>query len=392
MATAAPCISAQTLLRQADGATTSAAAHLADLATFNNMNSAAAQLAAGSDSLHVEAGRGNLPAVLHLLDSGLANVNERDSGGRTPLHLAAISGSQALMLELLRRGADADAVDKQGKSPLHWAVAAGDLLAVEALSRRPDVDVNRAFCSGETSLHIAVYLEHVETVDLLISHSADCCSIDRQGRTPLHVAATVGNVVIIQKLLAKGSCGFRPDRTGRTALHCACAKGKADAVTALVSSGANVEVYDKSGITPLYIAAFKGHKEAVAALLERHNANIEAIDLHRGSTALHAAAAMGHIEVVQLLLRRGANWQAKTKHGQRPVDLALEAGHTDVVQLLQLAPPPPRTTRSPAIKTGMRKRIDSHERTGLPGARAMAPSLVLSPKKPRPGVTNFPTV
>ena len=113
-------------------------------------------------------------------------------------------------------------------------------------------------------------------------------------------------------------------------------------VQELLSSCATTDYFDKTGVTPLYLAAFKGYTECMAALLEGRKANMEAIDLLRGTTALHAASAMGQTAAVRLLLSRGANWQAVTKHGQRALDLAQEAGHEEIVQLLQLAPPPPK--------------------------------------------------
>ena len=111
----------------------------------------------------------------------------------------------------------------------------------------------------------------------------------------------------------------------------------------LDTSGDCTETYDSSGVTPLYLAAFKGHEGCVSALLEQRKANIEAIEVNRGTTALHAAAARGFVPVVRLLLSKGANWQALTRHGERAIDLARKQGHTEVVQLLQLAPPPPRS-------------------------------------------------
>jgi ankyrin repeat protein len=44
-----------------------------------------------------------------------------DLYGKTPLHLAAESGSASAVVVLLKAGADAKAKDGDGKTPLHWA-------------------------------------------------------------------------------------------------------------------------------------------------------------------------------------------------------------------------------------------------------------------------------
>lgn len=53
-----------------------------------------------------------------LLDAG-ADVNERDEGGRSALHLAVFSGSEELVSLLLARGADPNAQDHKGVTPLN---------------------------------------------------------------------------------------------------------------------------------------------------------------------------------------------------------------------------------------------------------------------------------
>ena len=61
-----------------------------------------------------------------------ADVNLRDSFGKTPLH-NAILGNQVKIVEmLLKSGADVKATDERGDTPLHTAVRVGneDIVAV----------------------------------------------------------------------------------------------------------------------------------------------------------------------------------------------------------------------------------------------------------------------
>jgi ankyrin repeat protein len=76
---------------------------------------------------------GNELPITYLLISRGAPVSARDSGGNTPLHIAAGSGSQALILGLLGAGADISARDTAGFTPLGIALSrdqqgAADLL------------------------------------------------------------------------------------------------------------------------------------------------------------------------------------------------------------------------------------------------------------------------
>jgi uncharacterized protein len=55
-----------------------------------------------------------------LLDAG-ADVNGREEGGFTALHAAAANGDEDLVTLLLDRGADPDAVNREGKRPIDLA-------------------------------------------------------------------------------------------------------------------------------------------------------------------------------------------------------------------------------------------------------------------------------
>ena len=56
--------------------------------------------------------------------------------GCTPLHLAALSGNEAMVELLVGRGVPIDAPDRAGRTPLSMAISAGHRQIVDLLQRR----------------------------------------------------------------------------------------------------------------------------------------------------------------------------------------------------------------------------------------------------------------
>ena len=67
--------------------------------------------------------------MLDLLVGFGADVNAVSNDGRTPLHVAAAAGDDAIVALLVLKGADAGARDKEGKTPL-------DLATTDAVRKR----------------------------------------------------------------------------------------------------------------------------------------------------------------------------------------------------------------------------------------------------------------
>lgn len=64
---------------------------------------------------------------------------------------------------------------------------------------------------------------------------------------------------------------------------------------------------------------------------------INALD-QDGRTALHHACSLQRVHLVCLLLRRQANQEIRDKDGRRPIDVAIDTAHADIVTLLRLQP------------------------------------------------------
>ena len=91
--------------------------------------------------------------VQMLLDKD-ANINAKNTLGKTPLHNAVERGLTDIIGMLLNQGANIDAVDKSGLTPLHLAVEQGSKEIVTLLlSRGANVDAKRN--DAITSYHVA---------------------------------------------------------------------------------------------------------------------------------------------------------------------------------------------------------------------------------------------
>jgi hypothetical protein len=73
----------------------------------------------------LEAAKTGQVGTVQKLLSPKVSPKAKDTDGRTPLHLAAMGGHQAIAETLLRAGAEINALDNQGKTPLDLAETGG---------------------------------------------------------------------------------------------------------------------------------------------------------------------------------------------------------------------------------------------------------------------------
>jgi ankyrin repeat protein len=115
-----------------------------------------------------------------------------------------------------------------------------------------------------------------------------------------------------------------------------------ETIALLVEAGADPTVLSPSGKTVLHAAVQSGSAATVAALLDGPAIKVLDHAARSGDTALHTAARNGHYEVARILLDAGANRHLCTESyffgllgGQTAAQIASEAGHPDVVQLIE---------------------------------------------------------
>lgn len=130
----------------------------------------------------------NAAQVKKLIAEGI-NVSEMDSGGDSPLIMAAYSGYTDITRLLLEAGADVGALDPGMKATaLHAASYAGRTEAAKLLVQH-GIDIDKQGPNnGYTALHDAIWQNNVDVARVLIDAGANLHIKNHQGQTPLDFA------------------------------------------------------------------------------------------------------------------------------------------------------------------------------------------------------------
>jgi ankyrin repeat protein len=283
-------------------------------------------------------------------------------GGRTPLHLAAEKGNQAIVEILLKQCADYNAKDGLGKTPLHWAFQGNyggvikTLLSVGADSTIRDFSGKLAGdCAsnpevknilggnqviGRVRSESMEKSAHLMVLQVPVPHDPKINLRDGDGFTQLCRAAMNGHKKEVEALILLGADIDEVDtKERRTPLGWAVEKNYMDVMELLIAKGANINVADRHEETPLIAASGKGHREAVAVLLA-HNADFR-IRKKSGLTALSYAVFHGQIGIVEVFINHGVDlvkeenlalhdavgaWRISDLHCKKIVELLISKG------------------------------------------------------------------
>ncbi|KAK6347945.1 hypothetical protein TWF718_005765 [Orbilia javanica] len=269
----------------------------------------------------VEQGRDDV--VEYLLETAGVSPNETDRDGRAVLSTSAGKGHHKTCEVLIRHGAVVEARDGKGETAMMRSVLSGSSRTVRVFLEN-GASVEENFPSGETLFESAWDRKYHEVCWALIQAGGDVERESYGGLTPLALAVRGGAVELVEELLRRGANVEAKGQRGKTPLIEAARIGNTQTVQLLLDNRANINAVDGRGWTPLMTATRNGKIETVRLLLQR-GADMELVESEDGWTALHFSVRFdyGPAKVVELLLESGASAEARDRHGQTPLALAL---------------------------------------------------------------------
>ena len=230
----------------------------------------------GSTALHWAVERDDLELADLLIRAG-ARVGARTREGVTPLQLAAINGSAAMLDRLVKAGADPNGpLTRSGDTALMFTARTGRADAIRVLLEAGATVNPKESWGGTTPLMWAVAEGHVEAARVLIAAGADVNARSNyvaaangrgfEGRTPMQ-----GQSVAPPAEFASGSL---------SAMLIAAREGHVELARMLADAGADLNAAAGDGKTPLALAIFNGQYE-VASLLVDRKADVNKADAQR---------------------------------------------------------------------------------------------------------------
>jgi len=260
-----------------------------------------------------------------------------DPEGNTPLMVIVRQEMDDWYLrELLERGADLEAKNRQGMTALMQALDYNNLDAVAILlDCYQERGMNSLFDStieqGRLALFFAVYQGDTSAVDALLEEGTEVDSRNQWARTPLMLAAEKGQERMMRLLLERGAAVENVDQEGYTALALAAREDHAGCVRLLLEAGADPNTRAKSGWTPLIESAMRSSGSKAARLLLEYGADVHVL-AKNDISVLSMAVRWDNKELVQVLLAAGA---AENRQNLQCAIRSTHEGSATESQLLQ---------------------------------------------------------
>lgn len=187
------------------------------------------------------------------------------------LHAAAQKGDLTLLRQLVAAKADLNARDSHGRTSLHVATFARQHEAISLLAAA-GANLNLLENDRYDAVTIASVANDADTLRLLLSLGASTAQVtSRYDGTALIAAAHLGHADVVNQLIAAGAPLDHLNNLHWTALIESIVLGDGGprhqaTLEALVHAGADVQLTDRQGQSPLALAKGLGHTAMVKVL------------------------------------------------------------------------------------------------------------------------------
>ncbi|XP_067685531.1 serine/threonine-protein phosphatase 6 regulatory ankyrin repeat subunit A-like [Haliotis asinina] len=284
--------------------------------------------------LHWACEGGNVKIVKDLLTQCTVDINSNDRKGMTPLLFAAYHGKSDVLGLLIKKGANALAVDHRKRNILHLSCTGGHVDAVWYVLNHTSVDINGKDHTETTPVLLAAYHGEIKVFDILVENGADLTAVDKYGDNILHCACHGGSVEITNRILMQNIVDINSKGDGgMTPVLMAASEGEKEVFDFLVTQGADLLVTDEDGQTILHRACHGGNIKIVNYVLIQNIVDINSKD-DKGMTAVLVAAFLGNREVLDFLVRQGVDMLVADNDGQNILHLACQKGNVEMVKYI----------------------------------------------------------
>ena len=260
-------------------------------------------------------------------------INEQDTHGHSPLHLALLEKHESIANTLVANGCDVDGDFEGGSLKLvHAAIERSDAFAACFLIDN-QASVNAIAQNGQVPLHIAAEKALDDVVRKLIEFGANVNIQDGDCNTAMQAAILSGHAEIVNIFLETPEMDVNlRNAQGHTALWLALGLPEQHVASSLVDRGCDINLCTSSGDSMLHHAVKTSNERATLFLLD-NGANPQLSNDQR-ETALHLAASLDLHSVVPALIEAGASLNAQDKELRTPLMRAIINKSATIVKLL----------------------------------------------------------